>query len=427
MRTSLLMAALVATLSYADTDQPYPPLIPQESTPYVTPTPTQKKWALATCGILTESNKGRHDLLGSCTVNQAHKEAGQKLLAKWWSVQNRADLLRTFIWIETGGHRRGFDQMAHTLTKATPDQLKNFLRVVASDSDKSNEVAIALKYKDEFGPKSIAAWDYDRYVALCSWGYLAGYLSEDEAWQRIMPVARLLQKTFSSWEELGRNHIVGREFWSWEQTQDRGSVTLQSYKKLLTDPSSPWVNLKWDLDLSPPKQSANNTPPTPAAVPGAGGRAAGNMDLYASGNNGCIIRLNGEEVITVRRDKAGKARVGLQEGDLITVRLSDRFDINSFWMSCLNDEGNFLFETSERWHSYIPADTANWWNIKDAIQQKPAKFATDKREYVNLVKKSAATTPHYKHTQPICSVLNDGTRIAYVYYIVTKNDLIPKH
>ncbi|MCX7009667.1 MAG: DUF1266 domain-containing protein [Kiritimatiellaeota bacterium] len=429
MRTSLLMVVLAATVASAETEQPYPPLIPKEATPYVAPTPTQKKWALATCGILTESNQGRHDLLGSFTANQANKEAELKLLARWWSVQSREDLLRTFTWIETGGHRRGFDELAKVLSKASPTQLKDIQRLVASDNDRSNEVAIVLKYKDEFGTKSIAAWDYDRYVALCGWGFLAGYLSEDEAWQRIMPVARLLQKTFSSWEELGRNHVVGREFWSWEQMQDRGNLTLQSYKKLLTEPSSPWVKLKWDLDLSPPKQSGNKAQPTPPTAPGevrSGGRPAGNIDLYASGNNGCIIRINGEDVITVRRDKAGKARVALQEGDLITVRLSDRFDINSIWMSCLTTNELFLFETSERWTSYIPADTEQWWIIKGSKQQKPAKFATDKREYVNLVKKSAATTPRYKHTQPICSVLSDGTRIAYVYYVVTKQDLIPK-
>ena len=155
-------------------------------------------------------------------------------------------------------------------------------------------------------------------------------------------------------------------------------------------------------------------------------RPAQNMDLYASGNNGCIIRITGKEVVTAKRDKASQVRVGLREGDVIAVRLSDRFDINSFWMSCLSDTGQFLFETSERWLSYIPADTEKWWIIKDAKKQKPAQFASDKREYVSLVKKSAATTPHYNHTQPICSVLSDGTRIAYLYYVVTKNDLMPK-
>jgi len=171
------------------------------------------------------------------------------------------------------------------------------------------------------------------------------------------------------------------------------------------------------MALSPPPVAAENL---------AGSRPAQKMDLYASGNNGCIIRINGNELVTAKRDKASKVSAGLQEGDVIAVRLSDRFDINSFWMSCLSDTGQFLFETSERWRSYIPADTEKWWIIKDAKKQKPAQFASDKREYVGLVKKSAATTPHYNHAQPICSVLSDGTRIAYVYYVVTKNDLLPK-
>lgn len=165
------------------------------------------------------------------------------------------------------------------------------------------------------------------------------------------------------------------------------------------------------------------------AAPGenlSGLRPAQSMDLYASGNNGCIVRIKGKEVVTAKRDKASQVRVGLREGDVIAVRLSDRFDINSFWMACLSDTGQFLFETSERWLSYIPADTEKWWIIKDAKKQKPAQFASDKREYVSLVKKSAATTPHYNHVQPICSVLSDGTRIAYVYYVVTRNDLLPK-
>ena len=168
-----------------------------------------------------------------------------------------------------------------------------------------------------------------------------------------------------------------------------------------------------------------SSPSAPAENP-VGLRPAQRMDLYASGNNGCIIRLNGKELVTARRDKASKVSAGLREGDVIAVRLSDRFDINSFWMSCLSDTGQFLFETSEHWSSYLPADTEKWWIIKDAKKQKPAQFASDKREYVNLVKKSAATTPHYNHAQPICSVLSDGTRIAYVYYVVTKNDLLPK-
>jgi hypothetical protein len=171
------------------------------------------------------------------------------------------------------------------------------------------------------------------------------------------------------------------------------------------------------LRLSPPSAPIENL---------MGARLAQRMDLYASGNNGCIIRINGKEIMTVKRDKASKTRVGLREGDVIAVRLSDRFDINSFWLSCIADTGEFLFETSEQWTSYLPLDTGKWWNVKDAKEKKPVQFASDRREYVNLVKKSAATTPHYNQAQPICSVLSDGTRLAYVYYTVTKKDLLVK-
>ena len=406
MRSVILLAAFVSLGSCAGSEPAYPPLIPKETAPYVEPTPMQKHWALATCGILTENNKGSHVLLGAFIVNQHNKEVEQQLLEKWWGVHNREELFHTLSWIESGGHRQGFDELTHVLSKASPEQLKNFQALVAVDIERSNSVAIAMKYKNELGAKSLAGWDFSRYVALCGWGYLTGYLTEEEAWQRIMPVARLLQKTFTSWEQLGRNYIIGREFWSWKQTQDRGGATLQSFKRLTTEPDSPWVKLNWNLDLAPPK------PP--------------NTVLYASGNNGCMIRINGEEIITVRRDKAGKAGVTLKEGDLITVRLSDRFDINSFWLACLATNEQFLFETSETWSSYIPADTKQWWLTKDAKEQKPAKFTTDKQEYVSLVKKSAATTPHYRQSQPIRSTLTDGTRIAYVFYMVTKQDLIPK-
>jgi hypothetical protein len=248
------MIAILA-FSCADIDRSYPPKLPKGEA-YAPPTQEQKLWALATCAILTESNRRRHDLLGGCERTPEDIKAWQDSLAQWWGVHNRAELLDTLQWVERGGHRREFDELARELTAATPAQLANIRADVRDDPSLSNKVEIALKYGSEFGHKSIAAWDYARYVSLCGWGYIAGYLSEEEAWRRIMPTARLLQKTFDSWEDLGKNHVVGREFWSWKQTQDRGNVTRQCYAKLLTDPSSPWVRLKWDMELSAPKATA---------------------------------------------------------------------------------------------------------------------------------------------------------------------------
>src|SRR5262249_34037435 len=89
--------------------------------------------------------------------------------------------------------------------------------------------------------------DYMRYISLCRWGYLAGYFTEEEAWKYIMPTARLLQRIFSSWQEMGRNFLVGREFWSPEDPAK--SYTEYAYYRLLTEPQSPWRRLDWNQDL----------------------------------------------------------------------------------------------------------------------------------------------------------------------------------
>ena len=173
------------------------------------------------------------------------------------------------------------------------------------------------------------------------------------------------------------------------------------------------------------KPAAPVTKVASASVP-FGARLAENMHIHASGNNGCIIAINGKEIGKVGRDKPSTFTHRLHEGDVIAVKLTDRFDINSFWMSCTATTGEFLFETSEQWTCYLPKDAAKWWNIKNVEKQQAVRFATDKQQYVDLVKKSAAQTPLYNNAQPIRSELSDGSRIAWVYYVVTKVDLAPK-
>lgn len=217
---------------------------------YFPPSESQKSWALATCAVLTEINGRRHDMLGGCERTPEEIKVWQDILAKWWNTHNRAELLETLKWIEETGHRQQFDAMAKDLSTASSEQRADIRQNVASNPSVSNRVEVVLKYGDELGAKSITAWDFSRYISLCGWGYIVGYLTEEEAWERIMPAAALLQRTFKSWEDLGKNHVVGREFWSLNQTQENGARTQRCFKKLRTDPSSPWLQLNWDTDLT---------------------------------------------------------------------------------------------------------------------------------------------------------------------------------
>ena len=226
----------------------YPPQF--EATKTATPPSNEQiTWALATCAIVNEAGNRRHDILGGMKRTPANIKLAKNSLSSWWDIHNRQEFLTNLRWIEGGGHRRDFDFLARLL-EDDPDKVTAIRLKFAGNPDAENQIALASQYKDEVGQKSIVGWDFSRYIALCGWAYLAGYITENEAWQYIMPAARLLQKTFTSWEDLGRNYIIGREFWSVKQTRASGKEYRRCYEKLLKSSSSPWTKNPWKLDLT---------------------------------------------------------------------------------------------------------------------------------------------------------------------------------
>lgn len=215
------------------------------------PSREQKMWALGACALLTERNKGNHEILGFVEKNDINAERERKTLKEWWGVKNANDLKDSLVWLELDGHRAEFDDIYTNISIMSTQQLINVKLKLLNDKKALNRIKVVEKNGPKLGTKSILAWDYDRYIALCGWGYVAGYLTEKEAWSKIMPAAIKLQRTFSSWEELGENHLIGRSFWSLKHVKEESKEYDQIYKKLCTDPESPWKKNAWGIDLAP--------------------------------------------------------------------------------------------------------------------------------------------------------------------------------
>jgi hypothetical protein len=81
----------------------------------------------------------------------------------------------------------------------------------------------------------LLGWDDSRYVALCRWGYAAGYLTEEEAWKRMNDAVIVLQKSFASWEELGEVYCIARDCWNPGPNEE----TWKAFEELKTEESSP--------------------------------------------------------------------------------------------------------------------------------------------------------------------------------------------
>jgi hypothetical protein len=221
-----------------------------------------KAWALGSSAMLIERNHGRHDLLGTAVRTDHYAERMKSFLkTSGWDINNRDDLLENLQWVEKGGHRIIFEKQGEYLKGLDSQEYEQVLDKSKYDRKELQRIKIAKEYYLKLGQKSLLGWDYSRYICLCRWGYMAGYLTEDEVWKRIMPVAVLLQKHFDSWEDLGQNYIIGRQFWSYQATQESGYMFEDAYQRLLDMPSSPWNKLPWNLDLR--EEKTDNDPNAP--------------------------------------------------------------------------------------------------------------------------------------------------------------------
>lgn len=215
-------------------------------------TPRQA-WALACAAVLNERNHARHDLLGTKDRTQKNiKDSKRFLVVSGWDIKNKADLLDSLTWIDNGGHRKDFKRLGQKVRALTDtdEEYRKLLVELRTDHETLNRIKVAAQYYEALGDKGLFGWDYSRYICLCRWGYLAGYLSEEQAWKKIMPVAKLIQSKFDSWHDLGQNYLIGRQFWSYESTKLLGHLYEDAYLRLLDMPSSPWNKLPWDMDLT---------------------------------------------------------------------------------------------------------------------------------------------------------------------------------
>lgn len=202
-------------------------------------------WVLGTTALLTERNQDQHDLLGSLEMTDANAEITRQSLARWWGIRSRKDLLNSLKWLDEGGHRKEFAYLGNLIVNA---EHYEELLAEAPNENVYYKIVIVKKYYDEDSKdKRLMSWDYNRYIWLCRFSYLSGYISEEEAWEKIMPVARKLQSTFDSWKDLGQDYLIGREYWTNDPEEAARFQTI--YQKLLNDPESPWNLYPWDANL----------------------------------------------------------------------------------------------------------------------------------------------------------------------------------
>ncbi len=229
-------------------------------------TPAQG-WALATVAISNQQNGFSHYLLGGEPMTPQARANAIYGLKNWWGVTTREETLEVLEWLMNEGHHKEYEQLANVVGQASE---ADFQQLMTKYSD-NPEVVFKLKFVKEnrqrIGRKSLLAWDICRYIQVAGLGYISGYLTEEEAWTRIMPAAKILQDNFDSWSDMGDNYLMGRYYWAGERN-DR----LDYIYSLLTnekDGHSPWNKYDWKTDLIAAQPPSEPEKPTAKIEPRA--------------------------------------------------------------------------------------------------------------------------------------------------------------
>ena len=205
----------------------------------------QQKWALATAAIPKKASGLELDVLGGCEANEDYVEAIRGTLDADWEITDNRGAIMTISWLKDHGHREEFDLLLHDVSQLDDLEFGRLMSKYTKQPEIKKQLKLVYSNKNTLGNSSIIGWDYCRLVYLAEFCYIAGYLTEEETWQEIMPAAKVIQSAFSSWKELSDNYLLGRKFWS------GGSEPMitNAVKFLLSDKKSPWVRYAWSMPL----------------------------------------------------------------------------------------------------------------------------------------------------------------------------------
>lgn len=181
------------------------------------------------------------------------------LLGKWWGISSARDAEETLEYLCGKGYDYYFPYVYKAfLLNDEQEQDDVFQQNMTNqeDYDKAVEQLKNLKetYEELIETGTIASkedlarygalgWDAGRLNFMARACYDANYISEAQAWEYIDKAYEMAHSRFTSWHDMAMSYVIGRALWG--GTGHFNSGMKHSADDLLSQPNSPWVQMKW--------------------------------------------------------------------------------------------------------------------------------------------------------------------------------------
>ena len=152
------------------------------------------------------------------------------MLERDWGVTDQASLEETVERLVTKGHNsEALDYLAQSGTEGmTREDLITAMETNGFDDEEQTIMLAAFDAKNAYGDHAIAGWDLSRAMSLLGWGYLAGFYTYEEAMDKSLVTAQMIQQEFTSWDDFMNSYFYGYSYWSGNAPEDTDS---QAYKR----------------------------------------------------------------------------------------------------------------------------------------------------------------------------------------------------
>lgn len=206
------------------------------------------RWFNGTYAILSRINNWNLEYFGGMAANEINALATQSMLESSWSVTDKASADENMEWILTEGHRTEFKEIMKDfddlgMKDVAADGRKDFLLDnYEITEEEAQHYADMYAYYEQYGENAIDAWDYSRAISLAAFYYHAGYYTEQEALDKSLEIAQIMQPLYSSWDEAMNSYLLGYEYWSEESAEERRAI----YEELKAEENSLY-NIDWKL------------------------------------------------------------------------------------------------------------------------------------------------------------------------------------
>lgn len=97
--------------------------------------------------------------------------------------------------------------------------------------------------KEDIVRYGVIGWDAGRINFVARACCDMKYISEMEAWNYIDKAYELAHSSFTSWHDMAISYVIGRAIWGGTNAHNLGMKGMAD--DLLSNPKSPWVQIKW--------------------------------------------------------------------------------------------------------------------------------------------------------------------------------------